>query len=238
MEKKKRPLIGIMPLIDSERESYWMLPGYMKGIEEAGGIPLMFPLTIEDAELKKLFRTVDGLLITGGQDVSPDLYGEEKKEYCGECISELDEMEIKLFQMAYEHDKPVFGICRGIQFINAVLGGTLYQDLNKEHPSDTEHHQKPPYDVPVHSVDIIEGTALHELLQITKLPVNSYHHQAVKELAPDLECMAVSEDGLVEAVRILEKKFIWAVQWHPECSYQVNETSRRLLEKFVEQCRG
>ena len=142
-------------------------------------------------------------------------------------------MEIILFRMVYDENKPLLGICRGIQYINVVMGGTLYQDLPSEHPSDTEHHQMPPYDVPVHSVKIIEDSPLYKLLKKETLMVNSYHHQAIKMLAPKLSVMAVSEDGLVEAVYVPNKKFIWGIQWHPELSYLADENSRKIFSEFI-----
>lgn len=230
----KRPLIGIIPLYDEEKESLWMLPGYMDGIAEAGGTPLMLPLTEDEGMLSQLADLCDALLLTGGHDVSPALYGEKPIEACGGCCPGRDVMEKKLLALALERDMPVLGICRGIQFLNAVLGGTLYQDLPQQKPSDLEHHQKPPYDVPVHEVTIVEGTPLAELLQTEHLAVNSYHHQAVKELSPRLTAMAYATDGLVEAVYMKEKPFVWGVQWHPEFSYQTEESSRKILGKFVE----
>ena len=151
----KRPLIGIVPLVDAQRESYWMLPGYMRGVEQAGGLPIMLPLTDDDAALRQLADTCGGFLLTGGQDVSPALYGAAPAPACGETCPARDAMETKLLALALEQDKPVLGICRGIQFLNVYLGGTLYQDLPTEHPSAAEHHQKPPYDVPVHSVTLV-----------------------------------------------------------------------------------
>ena len=148
----KKPIIGIVPLVDIERESYWMLPGYMKGIEQAGGIPLMLPLTADEENLQQLADEMDGFLYAGGQDISPGMYAQKRSRMCGQRCRERDEMETILFRMVYEQDKPLLGICRGIQYINVVMGGTLYQDLPSEYPSDTEHHQMPPYDVPVHSV--------------------------------------------------------------------------------------
>ncbi len=229
----KKPIIGIVPLVDIERESYWMLPGYMKGIEQAGGIPLMLPLTSNEENLEQLAEEIDGFLYAGGQDISPNLYAQKRSEMCGQCCRERDEMETMLFRMVYEQDKPLLGICRGIQCINVVMGGTLYQDLSSEHPSDTEHHQMPPYDVPVHSVKIIGDSPLYKLLKKETLMVNSYHHQAIKTLAPKLSVMAVSDDSLVEAVYVPNKKFIWGIQWHPELSYLADENSRRIFSEFV-----
>ena len=232
----RKPMIGIVPLIDYEKESYWMLPGYMKGIQEAGGIPIMLPISEDKEELIQLLSGLNGILITGGQDVSPELYKEEKVPACGECSPERDGMERVLFQLALEQNKPILGICRGLQFINAIMGGTLYQDLATQHPSEINHGQKPPYDVPSHKVGIIKESPLYDLLQQEELAVNSCHHQAIKDLALGLETMAISEDGLVEAIRVPGKKFVWAVQWHPECSYLVDEASRRLLGVFVREC--
>lgn len=229
----KKPLIGVMPLYDKAKNSYWMIPGYMQGLENAGAIPIILPLTTDTSELIPLAELCDGFLFTGGQDVSPNLYGEEAKSTCGEVCNIRDEEEKLLLQFAVKNDKSVLGICRGIQFINVALGGTLYQDLRTEHPSDVEHHMSPPYNRVIHTVSIIPNTPLAQLLQTETLGVNSYHHQAIKTLAPSLEEMARSEDGLIEAVRMPDKKFIWAVQWHPELSFLTDENSRKIFDVFI-----
>ncbi|MGN0692334.1 MAG: gamma-glutamyl-gamma-aminobutyrate hydrolase family protein, partial [Oscillospiraceae bacterium] len=126
--------------------------------------------------------------------------------------------------------------CRGIQFINAALGGTLWQDIPSQKPSQTEHHQSPPYDVPIHNVTISEGTPLFELLGQSEIRVNSYHHQAVKKLSPKLLPMAYSEDGLIEGVYSPDKKYIMAVQWHPELSYLKDKNSMLIFKSFIEAC--
>ena len=232
----KKPVIGVVPLYDDEKESLWMLPGYMDGITEAGGIPIMLPLTADKDVIRQLLDTVDGILLTGGHDVSPEIYGEEKLDDSVVCNSARDIMEKELLEQALEKDVPVLGICRGIQFINAYLGGTLYQDLGKQHPSDIEHHQKPPYDVPAHEVRVLTDTGLHRLLNADKISVNSYHHQAIKEASDALKVMAVSEDGLTEAVELPGKKFVWALQWHPEYSYKTDDNSRLIFKEFVDHC--
>ncbi|WP_022762117.1 gamma-glutamyl-gamma-aminobutyrate hydrolase family protein [Butyrivibrio sp. AD3002] len=236
MIEKRKPIIGISPLFDDEKDSLWMLPGYMDGITQAGGIPIMLPLTSDKETIRQLLDTVDGILLTGGQDVSPEIYGEEKLDNSVVCYEARDGMEKELLGQALEKDIPILGICRGIQFLNAYLGGSLYQDLGKQHPSETEHHQKPPYDVPVHEVNIIEGSGLHKLIQSDRISVNSYHHQAVKKVADALNVMAVSEDGLTEAVELPGKRFVWALQWHPEFSYKKDDNSRRIFKEFVSRC--
>lgn len=232
----RKPMIGIIPLVDAEKESYWMLPGYMKGIEQAGGIPVMLPLTSDKEALRQLADALDGFLFTGGQDVSPSVYGQVPSAQCGELCRERDEMEEYLFRLVFEQDKPVLGICRGIQLMNVLMGGTLYQDLPTEHPSVVKHRQLPPYDAPSHSVELAPDSPLYDLLKTDRLMVNSCHHQAIKELAPGLEAMAVSEDGLAEAVCAKEKSFVWAVQWHPEFSFLSDANSRAIFQKFIQNC--
>ena len=232
-----KPLIGVMPLWDEGKKSIWMLPGHLEGIREAGGTPVIFPLTEDREELEQLCSLCNGFLITGGQDVDPAIYGETPIPQMGEICTVLDQMERQVLEYAIKEDKAVLGICRGIQYLNAMLGGSLYQDLNVQHPSKTEHHMEPPYDRVIHQVQIIDGSPLHQLLQVTELGVNSYHHQAVKTLAPSLTVMAESEDGLVEAVYMPKKNYVWAVQWHPELSFQTDVCSRKIFESFVAACK-
>ncbi|KAB8291437.1 gamma-glutamyl-gamma-aminobutyrate hydrolase family protein [Bifidobacterium avesanii] len=230
-----RPVIGITPLMDIERDSYWMLPGYMTGIEEAGGLPVMLPLTSDPALLSQAAVMCDGLLFSGGHDVDPSMYGEEPIAQCGRTCPERDAMERALLDIAVNRDMPVLGVCRGLQLMNAALGGTLYQDLPTQRPKPVNHDMQPPYDEPQHRVDIVEGTPLHELLGVRSLGVNSRHHQAVRRLAQSLNVMAVSEDGLVEAAWMPGKRFVWGVQWHPEHAWRTDVASRMLLETFVKE---
>lgn len=233
----RKPLIGIVPLFDEERHSYWMIPGYMRGIEEAGGIPVMLPLTDDEETLERLVETCDGFLLTGGQDVDPRLYGEESVAKCGKSCPARDAMEKKLFSMILKRDMPVLGICRGIQFMSAALGGSLYQDIPSQRPSALIHCQKPPYHIPSHNVKILLDTPLYTLLKKENIAVNSYHHQGVKVLPACLRAMARAEDGLTEAIYMPGKKFVWAVQWHPELSFEQDEDNRKIFAAFVSACR-
>ncbi len=226
-------IVGVMPLWDDKKDSIWMLPGYMDGIREAGGIPIIFPFTEDELEIEQLVRMCDGFLFTGGQDVSPELYNEIPMAGLVESCRKRDILEGIVLAKALEKNKAVLGICRGIQFINVSLGGTLFQDIPSQHPSETEHHQHAPYDVPIHDVTIPAGSPLYQCLGVEQLPVNSYHHQAVRELAPRLKAMACSPDGLIEAVYMPEKKFLWAVQWHPEFSYRTDIYSRKIFHAFI-----
>lgn len=229
-------VIGLIPLVDEDRDSLWMLPGYMDGVKAAGGLPVMLPLETNEADLERLCGLCDGFLLTGGHDVSPEFYGQERLSACGATSSERDAMENTVLRLAMAADKPVLGICRGIQFVNAALGGTLWQDLPTQHPSDVPHVQRPPYDRPVHDVTVLPDTPLAKLLGVETLPVNSYHHQAVRDLAEPLRPMAFSPDGLVEAVWHPEMRFLWAVQWHPEFAWNTSEAARDIFEAFVGAC--
>ncbi len=229
----KKPLIGVVPLWDADKNSLWMLPGYFDGLLAAGAVPFMLPLTDGAAALRRLAAVCDGYLFTGGQDVQPGFYGETPHPACGEVCPARDAMEAELFTLALQADKPVLGICRGIQFLNAALGGTLWQDLPAQRPSPVCHHQGLPYDAPAHPVTVLPGTPLHALLNADTLPANSLHHQAVRDLAPALRAMAAAPDGIVEAVYLPARRFVWAVQWHPEFNYKTEPSSRAIFAAFV-----
>ena len=233
----KKPVIGVLSLVDTQRDSYWMLPGYLDGVTAAGGLPLMLTPTEDPEEIAQLAGLCDGFLFTGGQDVTPEVYGQEKTPLCKECVPIRDRMEVCLLKEALAADKPLLGICRGIQILNAALGGTLYQDLPAQFPSSVEHHQSPPYWQPVHEVKVAAGSPLHRLLCKERLQVNSCHNQGVRTLAPGLSAMAWAPDGLVEAVWRPASRFVWAVQWHPEFLCEADDPdSRALFRALVEAC--
>lgn len=231
---QQKKIVGVMPLWDDDKESVWMLPGYLEGIHQAGGVPVILPFSSDNNDLDQLARMCDGFLFTGGHDVSPVLYSEKPVNDSVISCKKRDEMESWYLHYAINTDKPILGICRGIQFINAVLGGTLYQDLPMQHPSEINHHQKPPYDIPVHTVRIMKDSPLEKLLNIEQISVNSYHHQAIKDLSPKLKVMAESPDGLAEAVFMPDHRFLWAVQWHPEFSYLSDINSQKIFKAFID----
>ncbi|MCR5272077.1 MAG: gamma-glutamyl-gamma-aminobutyrate hydrolase family protein [Lachnospiraceae bacterium] len=232
-----RPVIGLIPLYDDEKNSYWMLPGYMRALEKFGAVPIMFPYTTDEKELEIVYSLCNGVLFTGGHDVSPEVYGEKPTEKCGIGNKVRDCMEAYLMDRCISDDKPFLGICRGIQFMNAHLGGNLYQDLPSEYDCKADHHMEPPYDRGVHKVNVLEDTHLAKLIGAGWHDVNSYHHQAIKELSPKVESMAVSEDGLIEAIAVKNHRFAIGVQWHPEFSYENNEESAKIMRAFVEECK-
>ncbi len=234
----QKPVIGVTPLFDRARDSYWMLPGYFQALEQAGAVPVMLPLTNDAAALSRAVEALDGFLMTGGPDVDPAYYGAEEIPSVNEICPERDAMEMTLLRLLWKTDKPVFGICRGLQMMNVQRGGTLIQDIPTEHPSDVEHRMKAPYDRVVHTVTVLKDSPLYRLFGTDSAGVNSSHHQAIKVLAPGLLPMAVAPDGLIEAICAPEKRFYWAVQWHPERLWVKDEMSRRLFAAFVNAARG
>ncbi|MBQ3709652.1 MAG: gamma-glutamyl-gamma-aminobutyrate hydrolase family protein [Bacteroidales bacterium] len=219
-DSNKAPLIGVTPLWDTERKSVWMLPDYLDGIKAAGGIPVVLPIEMSETDAERIVETFNGFLFTGGQDVS--------------SCPERDKEETLLLQKALEADKPILGICRGLQFINVFLGGTLWQDIPSQHPSEIVHRQGKPYDVPTHQV-ILSGD-LQSLLGKEVLEVNTLHHQAVKDLGNGLIPMAIAPDGIIEAFMLPGKRFVWAVQWHPEYLFRTDKDSLAIFSCFVEHC--
>ena len=232
-----RPLIGIVPLVDYKLDSLWMLPGYMDGLTAAGAVPVMLPLTSEMDAIGQLVATCDGFLLTGGQDVAPSLYGQGAATELEETCPERDSMEAVLLNEVMRTGKPFLGICRGLQFLNVALGGTLYQDLPTQCPSDVCHRMEAPYDRPAHVVDVVPGTPLALLSGGAQMGVNSCHHQAIRDLAPALAPMAYAPDGIIEAAYAPGCRFGWAVQWHPEFDHLTNPMSRAIFDAFVAACR-
>jgi putative glutamine amidotransferase len=214
---KQSPIIGVTPLWDSERKSLWMLPDYLDGIKAAGGVPVILPIEMSEEDADRIIEACDGFLFTGGQDVA--------------SCPERDNPETLLLSKALQANKPILGICRGLQFLNVFLGGTLWQDLPSEHPSEIVHRQAKPYGNPTHKVTL--SGELRVLLDKDILEVNTLHHQAIKDLADGLTTMAVAPDGIIEAVMMKNKRFVWAVLWHPEYMFTTDKNSMKIFKYFV-----
>lgn len=234
-----KPLIGITPLWDTGKKSLWMLPRYFDAVEAAGGLPLILPFTPHLEDVEQMAQLCDGFLFTGGHDIAPQLYEEEPTGQCGPLAPHRDELEGELFHRAvFALDKPVLGICRGLQLINVLMGGALYQDIPTQWELGTrlDHQQQKPYDAPSHSVTLAKDSPLYTLVGEGTLRVNSMHHQGIRRLAEGLSPMAYAEDGLLEAVWMPDRRFVWGVQWHPE--YLSDETSSLLFRELVRQAKA
>ena len=231
----KKPIIGLTPSWDEKEQRQLVQPGYLESIRRAGGLGLMLSLTDSDEDIARYTELCDGFLFVGGPDVEPRHYGQERLEVCGDACVPRDVLEMKLLEAALKADKPVLGVCRGLQVLNVVLGGTLYQDVPSQYESGLAHGMEPPYDRDVHPVQVVADSPLAELSPLAG--VNSRHHQAVDRLAPGLKPMAYAGDGLVEAAYMPGKRFVWAVQWHPEAYWAQDCASQDLFARFVEAAR-
>lgn len=207
--------------------------GFVAAVQIAGGLPVLLPIG-EPKTAQTYIQGIDKLLLAGGQDVSPQLYGEEPQPKIGETNRQRDDFEAALIKEALRQGKPILAVCRGIQLLNVVLGGTLYQDLSEYDGLQVKHEQQPtaPW-LATHTVTIQEDSHLRHFLDEQTM-VNSYHHQGIKALSPQLKAVAWSTDRIVEAVESKDpKKRILGVQWHPELTYAVDDKEQALFNYFV-----
>lgn len=192
---------------------------YVKAVVDAGGLPLLIPIVNQPQDIKHYMDLIDGLLLSGGQDISPEFYNEKPIEELGEIDPTRDRWELKLFQEAYRKKLPLLGICRGMQLINVGLEGSLYQDIYSQYKNSLQHTSKKEESCAYHKILIETGSQLEEILCcLDSLYVNSYHHQAIKEIGDNLKIVAHSDEGVVEAIEAedSDQRFLVGVQWHPE----------------------
>lgn len=234
-----RPLIGITcgtsALDKSAKNPQDRLNlAYSRAVWEAGGAPVVLPNLEEEEARAALLARVDGLLLSGGYDVCPALYGEETLNETVEIDALRDRTELPLIREALHRDLPLFAICRGIQTLNVALDGTLYQDIPAQQPGPIRHSQSEPRPTPTHSVSIEAGSLFARLAGDTAMRVNSFHHQALRDVAAGLTVTAWAEDGIIEAVEDSRARFLLGVQFHPEEMVGGCEKARRLFRAFVE----
>ena len=232
----KKPLIGISTSYDRNTKTMNLRTTYTESVMNNGGVPVLLPVTLDPERTRELFDAVDGVLLCGGPDIHPNLYGEQIKYYCGHVNHERDVFELELARLAIENDKPLMGICRGCQVLNVACGGTLYQDINLQGATDFKHADNSESHSPVaHPVDLLQGKLLANVLGIEGLEITSWHHQAVKKPGKGIEICAMSPDGIIEGVYIPGKKCIFGLEWHPEML--PDNPGYALFRYFVDQCR-
>lgn len=210
---------------------------YVEGVAEAGGVPVVLPPVPGIRAVEALVDSIDGLLLSGGSDLHPGYYGEEPAPELNVTIPERDEAEMAVLDCALRRGIPIFGICRGMQLLNVALGGTLHQDIPAHLGSRAlKHRQETPKWQPTHEVEVREGSAVAGITGCCTVKVNSYHHQAVKDLADGLVVSARSSDGVVEAVehRELSERWLLGVQWHAEAMRGVGREHQDLFAAHVE----
>lgn len=234
-------IIGItcntLPATEASGPRQTLNRAYVWGVERAGGVPIILPVTRDADVIARYLGVVDGLLLSGGVDVDPACYGQPAHPELGEVDHDRDATELPLIRAALDADMPIFAICRGIQTLNVALGGTLYQDLPSERPSAIGHAQnerKIARDVCTHSVAIEPHTRLAEIIGASEMQCNSFHHQALRDVAAPLIVTGLAPDGVIEAVESPRHRYVVGVQFHPEETARVDEASRRLFAAFVQ----
>jgi putative glutamine amidotransferase len=215
------PLVGVSGSIESDERKQYILRVYFRSVLKAGALPVLLSLDMDKEQIASCLSGMDGLLLAGGNDLDPMLFGESPSPALKQVDPLRDTFEIALIREAYQLRMPMLAICRGLQTLNVALGGTLYQDLPSQYAVQDStnsilHQQTEPSHEPTHKVLLTLGSPLHAVFGKESLKVNSLHHQAIKRLAAPLSVAATAKDGVVEAAYDAQMPFVWGVQWHPE----------------------
>jgi putative glutamine amidotransferase len=236
----RRPAVGITPDAEGEGESarLFVKTAYAEAVLRAGGLPLILPASGDMSVVDAYLDRVSAVVVTGGAfDVPPEAYGETPREGLGPLKPARTLFETLVLQVALRRRLPLLGVCGGMQLLNVVLGGTLYQDLHHELPEAKEHEQRNTRSQPSHPVEVRDGSTLADVLGRGQLMVNSTHHQAISKLAPSLRVSATAPDGVVEAIESTEHPFALGVQWHPELLLQSMPLQLGLYRALVQKAR-
>ena len=227
----EKPLIGISLGYSDKKNS--VNNTYINSVLMNGGVPYLIPVTDDVEVLRQIVAQLDGIIFTGGEDFAPAYYGKEEHEKLGEVNVTRDTYDLTLFKLATDRNIPTLGICRGLQLINVGMGGTLYQDLPAEKPSDINHRQQEEGTVPTHGVSVVEGSMMHQILGEKDIQVNTFHHQAIDKLAPGLKIVGWSNDSVPELIEAYPHRQIIGTQFHPEIFTANGDALMGKLFKFL-----
>ena len=219
-----------------QRPGVFLYSRYIEVLEHVGLAPVLLTPAHSLRAVESLLETCSGLILSGGEDVAPALYGEEPSPALGSVNPARDALELCAIEVAMRRRMPILGICRGCQVLNVALGGTLYQDIDSEMPGGLPHEQTAPWGMRSHHVRIETPSRLHTIVGSTELHINSYHHQSIKDVAPTLRVTARAEDGTVEAVEAVDYPWLLGVQWHPEryeASVPETDADRSLFREYA-----
>jgi putative glutamine amidotransferase len=205
---------------------------YVQVISMVGAVPIVLPVISDEQSIRRQLELVDGLLLSGGYDISPLYYNEEPCKELEFIFPEVDEYQLATARITASLGKPMLGICRGTQILNVAFGGTVYQDVQQV-PNAIQHVQKSQRHVPGHTVNIVKDTILSEIFNKKKIVTNSFHHQAVKDIAPGFIVNARSEDGIIEGIEQSGDVFTLGVQWHPEMMAEKYPDMLKIFRRFI-----
>jgi putative glutamine amidotransferase len=225
------PLIGITTYGQDEKNHFTLPREYVDSVRRAGALPIL--LAPGEPNIESVFAMLDGLILSGGGDLGPSLYGGEPHETVYMVDEERDNAELEFARMALDSGLPTLAICRGIQVINVVLGGTLIEHL-PEVVGDEIPHRLPPREPTPHPVKLVETSRLAEILQATEFSAASWHHQALCRVAGPLDVVAHAPDGTIEAVEMPDHPWLIGVQWHPELTAAEDPIQQQLFNEFIQ----
>jgi putative glutamine amidotransferase len=237
----KKPIIGITGAYmkrNEHMEGVYVHHDYHKSVAENGGIPVILPFISPEIALETL-PLCDGIILSGGEDVDPQFYGQDPHTHLGPTLPDRDLVEIEIVKYAIRHNIPILAICRGVQILNVALGGTLIQDIPSQLNEPIQHSQTVERRRDTHWVKVSEDSKLFQLLGADRIRVNSLHHQALDKVSNDLRVVAMSSDGIVEAVEYIHSStFTIGVQWHPESMASTNSSMNNLFIEFIKSSSG
>ncbi len=228
----KPPVIGISCATHPTEEKYYIVKDYVKAVDASGGVPILIPPFKSETGIKRIARFLDGLLLSGGKDLDPKFYGEEPVGVW-RIDPEKDSLELMLTKAVLKRDIPVLGICRGCQVLNVIGGGSIIQHLS---PKDKKikHWQIAPDDYPTHELNLKKRTKLFKIVGKTRIRVNSFHHQSIKDVAKGYRVSGVAADGTVESIESVSKRWVIGVQFHIEYLWEKYPEFKRVFTGFIE----
>jgi len=230
-----KPIIGITSYEEDLKGHHNLNSNYINAVFDAGGIPVIIPIIRDEKDFDAYLDKLDGLIFSGGIDISPLNYDENPLKEINRMSSVRDKYEFGLFKKAYERKLPILGICRGCQLMNVSLGGKLYQDINTQVPEAFGHSPKSmPSDEIFHAINIKEDSKFYNFFEKERIFVNSYHHQAIKKLGDNLKVAALSDDGIIEAIEATDDRFMIGVQFHPEGLQRRHTEFLKIFEALIE----
>lgn len=229
------PVIGVSSNLNGEVLS--VSTANVHAVARFGGVPIVLPNLLE-AEVEVIASMLDGLLLTGGGDIDPTLFGEEPHPRLGSIVPERDAFEVQLIQKMLEKNKPILGICRGAQILSIAAGGDMYQDIYSQSSEQLlQHDQQAPNWHATHFVHVTKGSILHDAAGVEEFKVNSFHHQAVRHIPNGFSVSGIASDGIIEAFESGNHSFVMGIQWHPESLLMKDDlVSAAIFERFIEAC--
>jgi putative glutamine amidotransferase len=237
----KKPIIGITGAYmkrNEHMEGVYVHHDYHKSVAANGGIPVILPFINPEMTLETL-PFCDGIILSGGEDVDPQFYGQDPHIHLGPTLPDRDLVEIEIVKYAIKYNIPILAVCRGVQILNVALGGTLIQDIPSQMKEPIQHSQTVERRRDTHWVNISTDSKLYQILGADRVRVNSLHHQALDKVSEDLRVVAMSSDGIVEAVEYIHSStFTVGVQWHPESMASSNSSMNNLFIEFIKSSSG